>query len=225
MPSSNCPEGSQNEAILVPFAVLLILDAIMIAILVFLLLRANWVKSKKGPRHLLGRPLRLSDIRERKAGYETLDDPEAIALEPNLRPIRREPTGFQAALDQQYLEDSNDGGLDHDGNIELKQFVASMSKAIQGSSFGLAIDYHQLSFHPRGSSKPILSEVSGNISGGSLVGVMGGSGAGKCESHLPSFVADLDLTCLATFVNVLMGRTANTGGVVKVNGVASRMKQ
>ena len=33
------------------------------------------------------------------------------------------------------------------------------------------------------------------------------------------------LTIIATFVNVLMGKTAHTGGVTKVNGVAGKISK
>jgi hypothetical protein len=33
------------------------------------------------------------------------------------------------------------------------------------------------------------------------------------------------LTFIATFVNVLMGKTAHTGGVTKVNGVAGKISK
>ncbi|EED13554.1 ATP-binding cassette transporter, putative [Talaromyces stipitatus ATCC 10500] len=48
--------------------------------------------------------------------------------------------------------------------------------------------------------------VTGSIDRGTLAGVMGGSGAGK-----------------STFVNVLMGKTSNIGGVVAVNNSPSKV--
>ena len=68
--------------------------------------------------------------------------------------------------------------------------------------------FEDLSFHPKGSPKPILSNITGEIGRGAMVGVMGGSGAGK-----------------STFVNVLMGKTNNTGGSVRINGTPGKIKQ
>lgn len=180
---SHCPEGSVNEIVYTPFALLLVIDVVLLAI--FLIFRPH-KKRNCGFRSLipfLPKQMRRKEFAERKSGYKSLDDDaEALPLESVWQPMKRQPTGFQAVLDQQYLEDrTGKQRIDIESNTELRHFVDSMKKAIQGSTFGLAIDFEDLKFHPKSSLKPILSQVSGNIKSGSLVGVMGGSGAGKCK--------------------------------------------
>ena len=56
--------------------------------------------------------------------------------------------------------------------------------------------------------KPVLSDVTGSVEAGAFLGIMGASGAGK-----------------STFVNVLMGKQAHTGGITKVNGVPGQISK
>ena len=191
---SNCPAGSQNEVILVPFGILIIVDVFLVAALLYLKYRRRQGIIAKGvpilPKHkpsYLPRRSFLPAPRgiKQQGAYEKLDDPdsEIIPLEPTVRPLKRVPTGFQAALDEAYLQENDaNQALNVDSSAELRQFVDSMSKAINGSSFGLSFGFEDLSFQPKGVKKPILSKISGSINSGSLVGVMGGSGAGKCLS-------------------------------------------
>ncbi|KAL6719027.1 hypothetical protein ACLMJK_003262 [Lecanora helva] len=212
---SYCPKGSQNQTILLPFGLLILVDALLIILLLFLGFWAHRSVSRRG--HLSSLPKRTKTLaafknnKKGNAGYKSLEDePEMVPLESTIRPLGRSPTGFQAALDAEvYLaENAAKPEMDVDSNPELRRFVDSMRKAVQVSNFGLSFDFSQLSFQPKGSTKPILSQISGHISNGSLTGIMGGSGAGK-----------------STFVNVLMGKSTHTGGSVKVNGLAAKMKQ
>ena len=194
---SRCPAGAQNEVMMVPFGILIMIDVIMIAVFLLLRFRKRQELSRKGhevlpkhkPTYLPRRSFRPAPrpIREHK-GYEQLDDPDAeiIPLESTITPLKRVPTGFQAALDEAYMhENEAEREIDVNSSVELRQFVDSMGKAIHGSNFGLTFGFEELSFQPKGSNKPILSKISGSIGSGSLVGVMGGSGAGKCLSLYP----------------------------------------
>ncbi|MDI1493480.1 MAG: hypothetical protein OHK93_005270 [Ramalina farinacea] len=205
---SHCPEKAQNETILVPFGILILVDVLAILLLLFLRFYGSAALSRRSHQSYLPKRIHMTD---KSAGYKNLedDDVEMAPLEARITPIQRAPTGFQAAIDEQYLYDSGvEGAIDLDSSAELRAFVDSMKRAVQTSNFGLSFGFSELSFHPRGTTKPILSHISGSIPSGSLVGVMGGSGAGK-----------------STFVNVLMGRSSHTGGSVRVNGVAGKIKQ
>lgn len=132
--------------------------------------------------------------------YEELDDESeqyhgSISARTNMIPmstspnrfsrqLRRQPTGFQAmgvaemnfSLAEHMNEDNN--GADR---TDLQRFVQSLSKIMGASTFGLSFEFHNLRFHPKKSPRPILEDVSGLIHAGSLWGVMGASGAGKCK--------------------------------------------
>lgn len=132
--------------------------------------------------------------------YEELDDESdyfhgSINAESNMIPmstspnrfdrqLRRQPTGFQAmgvaemnfSLAEHMNEDNN--GADR---TDLQRFVQSLSKIMGASTFGLSFEFQNLRFHPKKSPRPILQDVSGLIHAGSLWGVMGASGAGKCK--------------------------------------------
>ena len=184
---SHCPEKSENEANLLPLGLLIIVDVLLIILLVLLGFIARRSQSRRG--HLSALPKKSMTFPALKVvkgngGYKSLEDEaEMVPLESTIKPLGRSPTGFQAALDAEYLaENTGKEGIDIDKTPELRRFVDSMKKAVQTSSFGLSFGFSQLSFQPKGSSKPILSQISGQIPSGSLTGVMGGSGAGKCES-------------------------------------------
>ncbi|KAI4179629.1 MAG: hypothetical protein L6R41_007730 [Letrouitia leprolyta] len=133
--------------------------------------------------------------------YQSLQDDD-ITLESRITHVQRSDTGFGG----------NFTPIDATANDELISdidlFIQSMSKCIGTEKFGLSFEFSDLKFQPKKASKPILSEVTGKIDRGSLWGVMGASGAGK-----------------STFVNVLMGKQAYTGGVTKINGVAGDIKK
>ncbi|KAL8644481.1 MAG: hypothetical protein Q9210_007234, partial [Variospora velana] len=96
-----------------------------------------------------------------------------------------------------------------DSDIALESRIThSMSKCIGTEKFGLSFEFSNHKFQPKKALKPIMSEVTGKIDRGSLGGVMGASGAGK-----------------STFVNVLMGKQAHTGGITKINGVPGDIKK
>ncbi|KAL2016210.1 hypothetical protein VTK56DRAFT_4067 [Thermocarpiscus australiensis] len=79
--------------------------------------------------------------------------------------------------------------------------VAGGYKQGHTADFGLSFGHSQLTFQPKGATRPILQNMTGVIRSGALTAVMGGSGAGK-----------------STFINVLMGKAAYTSGTVVVNG-------
>lgn len=97
----------------------------------------------------------------------------------------------------------DDGDIDEDchNSPDFRQFIHSMAKTIETHSIGLAFNYKNLRFQTR-KGKTILSDVTGSISRGELLGIMGGSGVGK-----------------STFVNTLMGKQrAASGSTLKING-------
>ncbi|KAL8934548.1 MAG: hypothetical protein Q9211_005166, partial [Gyalolechia sp. 1 TL-2023] len=133
--------------------------------------------------------------------YQSLWD-EDITLESRITHVQRADTGFGGNLTPV------DATADEELVSDIDLFIQSMSECIGTENFGLSFEFSDLKFQPKKASKPILSEVTGKIDRGSLWGVMGSSGAGK-----------------STFVNVLMGKQAYTGGVTKINGVPGDMKK
>ncbi|KAK4442008.1 hypothetical protein QBC34DRAFT_37781 [Podospora aff. communis PSN243] len=88
-----------------------------------------------------------------------------------------------------------------------RAFIDSMRRATAAATHvGLSFGYTRLTYQPRGASRPILQNITGSISRGSLTVVMGGSGAGK-----------------STFINVLMGKLEHTTGSVSVNDAPGRV--
>ncbi|ORX93551.1 hypothetical protein BCR34DRAFT_629343 [Clohesyomyces aquaticus] len=94
----------------------------------------------------------------------------------------------------------NEVDEDLSSNPDFKIFMRFIGKLIKTKEVGLSFEFDDLQFEPK-PGKKILRNVSGAIDSGSMWAIMGGSGAGK-----------------STFVNVLMGKTKNTGGSIKVNG-------
>ncbi|KAI4150800.1 MAG: hypothetical protein L6R39_002169 [Caloplaca ligustica] len=159
--------------------------------------------SSKGKRFSrLNKTATFFDKNQRLKKYQSLQDSE-IALESRITHVQRSDTmGFGGNFSP---VDSRD---DNELITDLDLFIQSMAKCIGTEKFGLSFEFSDLKFQPRKAPRPILSQVTGKIDRGSLWGVMGASGAGK-----------------STFVNVLMGKTAHTGGVTKINGVQGDIKK
>jgi ABC-type multidrug transport system fused ATPase/permease subunit len=174
-----------------PLGILLIVDVILITFTVIDKLRDRYKKKGHLPR---GRGEKRAFLAKgagrfsRSPAYQELDDEQYhgftdndLPMEPNIRVMLRRPTGFEqlGSLETDFAEElHNDAG---DQKTDLHLFVQSLSKCLGATKFGLSFEFQDLGFKPPKSSKPILADVSGTIHAGSLWGVMGASGAGKCE--------------------------------------------
>ncbi|KUJ19737.1 ABC transporter-like protein [Mollisia scopiformis] len=217
---SRCPAGSQRDMNFLPLGILLLVDIILITATVMEKLRSRYKKSNfhqkresrrsafmaKGAGRFRNRDYQEIDERGHPGFQEDVEND--FQMEPRIMGPRRAKTGFEqiGELEADFVlhEELNkdDGGQ----KTDLHLFVQSLSKCLGATKFGLSFEFQDLGFKPPKSNKKILDQVSGTIHAGSLWGVMGASGAGK-----------------STFVNVLMGKQAHTGGVTKVNGVAGKI--
>jgi ABC-type multidrug transport system fused ATPase/permease subunit len=194
----------------VPFLVLIVLDITIAMTLVWYVIRKRFQNRREA--HGLSKSKGISAISATMTGYKELPeealDYEMMPVNATYVPGSDAWTGFEAALDMPIPVSSDTEAYDQGLTPQLRAFVDSMRKATDASQFGLSFTYTDLSFHPKGVHRPILQNVTGSIERGSLTAVMGGSGAGK-----------------STFVNVLMGKTTNTGGTVMVNNIPGRIKR
>ncbi|TRX90889.1 hypothetical protein FHL15_008293 [Xylaria flabelliformis] len=208
---SYCPVRSTYQVFLVPLFLLLALDVIITIALIWYVINRRFRNTREA--HGLARSKGFSAMPGNMLGYKELpedtDNSEPLSMGATYMPRGEDAwAGFQAALDIPIPVDSDTEEYDSGLTPELRAFVDSMRKATDASQFGLSFTYTDLSFQPKGASKPILQNVTGSIERGSLTAVMGGSGAGK-----------------STFVNVLMGKTTNTGGSVTVNNIPGQIKR
>ncbi|KAI1263305.1 hypothetical protein F5Y18DRAFT_395312 [Xylariaceae sp. FL1019] len=211
---SYCPEKSVSQVFLVPILLLTIIDTILVFGLVWYVINRRFRRTRDS--HKSSKPKSISAIAAKATGYNQLSDSgddeadtEMLPMEATYMPGPDAWTGFEAALDLP-IPVSTEDMHDYDSGLspQLLAFVESMRKATDASTFGLSFTYTDLSFHPKSAQTPILQNVTGSIERGTLTAVMGGSGAGK-----------------STFVNVLMGKTTNTGGAVTVNNVPGKIKK
>ena len=229
-----CPAQSVRDTNFLPLVMLLLLDILLITAAVIAKMRGRYQKNNQGPKAMREKmPWAKPAPRfvSRGQAYRQLDNEQYpgfidndFQTEPNIRMLNRRPTGF-VELGLQEAEFVNElHNTDAEKKTDLHLFVQSLSKCLGATKFGLSFEFQDLGFKPPKSTKPILSDVSGTINAGSLWGVMGASGAGKCKLA-NSLLLLAELTIIATFVNVLMGKTAHTGGVTKVNGVAGKISK
>ena len=107
-------------------------------------------------------------------GYKQLDDEndrEMAPMDATYMPARQDTfLGFQAALDMATIHARGADQPDPAGlTPQLRKFVDSMRKATnEGSHLGLSFGYSGLKFHPKGSARPILQNVTGSIQRGSV---------------------------------------------------------
>jgi ABC-type multidrug transport system ATPase subunit len=213
---STCPEGSQYDRFLIPIVLLALVDILLIVGIVWhtvakrLLKRNGKGVQKQGPRQGLLRAMTMG-----AAGYRELPDERDNDMEMTIQPPYMSSradiwSGFQTALEVAHVQGMRIEHLEGENSLspQLRAFVESMRKATDAAHFGLSFHYSGLSFQPGRAPKPIIQNITGSIKRGSLVAVMGGSGAGK-----------------STFVNVLMGKITKTKGAVMINNVPGRIKR
>ncbi|KAI0105211.1 hypothetical protein GGR51DRAFT_519907 [Nemania sp. FL0031] len=209
---SYCPEKSTRQFFLIPLVLLVILDVIVTIALIWYVINRRFRNAREARTSALPKGNRATSVSTN--GYKELfdeeeHDHESMAMSATYVPQRVDAwAGFQAALDMPIPVNSDTETYDQGLTPELRAFVDSMRKATDAWQFGLSFTYTNLSFQPKGAPRPILQDVTGSIERGSLTAVMGGSGAGK-----------------STFVNVLMGKTTNTGGSVTINNIPGKIKK
>ncbi|KAI9902870.1 hypothetical protein N3K66_002222 [Trichothecium roseum] len=221
---SYCPKGAFAQVFWLPFLILLFVNAFVALGLFVYTYRQRFRYS--GSQDRLGASVRgqgLSGVKAHITGYKALFDDRAVVKHENDHEIAAmnatympspydQFSGFEAALD--FRGSWAPGQYDESGkgtenlNPHLRAFVDSMRKATDAADFGLSFKYADLRFEPKKSPRPVLQNVTGSIDRGKLTAVMGGSGAGK-----------------STFVNVLMGKTRNTGGEVAVNDRPGKLER
>ncbi|KAL8726678.1 MAG: hypothetical protein Q9166_006546 [cf. Caloplaca sp. 2 TL-2023] len=186
---------------------ILAIDTIVILAMVVFSIRMHFKNkhdtNSKGKRFSrLNKTASFFDKNHQAKKYHSLQDDD-IALESRITHVQRSDTAFGGNFTP--IDSQKD---DNELISDLDMFIQSMSKCIGTEKFGLSFEFNDLRFQPKKAKRPILSEVTGKIDRGSLWGVMGASGAGK-----------------STFVNVLMGKQAYTGGTTKINGVQGDIKK
>ncbi len=192
---AKCPAGSYYNRPLLPVALLGFLDLMLVSIVIAA--KLMWKKQKKSRRQnggvqRLRRAFTFSTAKFGSPKFHSLPDDD-VQLESRISGVRRTQTGFLAEMDNYYAFEGDEDQVSYNGekaDPDIQQFVQSLSRCTIASNFGLSFEFENLKFQPNKKSKPILSEVSGQIKGGTFWGVMGASGAGK-----------------STFVNVLMGKS------------------
>lgn len=84
---------------------------------------------------------------------------------------------------------------------------------------GIFIKFEGICLCLRQKDRPILTGISGEAHGGSLLGILGPSGSGKCMCN-PSIRLWQRFDCLlASLVKILAGRGSATSGRVVYNGI------
>lgn len=191
---SVCNGGASKDMSWLPFVLLVLLDVALVTIMAVM-----WIRNRQRKRSSnggAGRPSIFSKAIQavplRKGGaYKNLQDDTISLVEQqpaggDRATLMRRPTGFLGPMVDFDMDaaaystrKSTDGSAND--NTDLREFVGSLSKCIEGSHFGLSFEYADLGFWPKGAPRPILQGITGTIPRGSLVGVLGGSGAGKCK--------------------------------------------
>jgi len=185
---------------IVPLVLLLTIDVLLIASTLFLKLNGrvrNSVhnlyaqKQKRSNRKTftkLGAFRNDGEYRKIIEAPSIMTQESDIHMESHITNLNRRPTRFGdlGFMEAEYMYDEDDDAP----NTDLKDFVNSLSKCLGSGQFGLSFEFEDLMFQPDKNRKPILEKVSGMIDAGSLWGVMGASGAGKCEFSSFSFVGE-----------------------------------
>ncbi|MCJ1472453.1 hypothetical protein MMC13_001101 [Lambiella insularis] len=211
IPLRRIPSSTEKDQSVLPIALLLAFDFLLVLSIAWVKIAAYLKRKDSGHRQNSRFSLRraatyLNESRRHKQ-YHSLADDNDISLESRILKVQPTPTGFHELMGSDFVYDPEHVDTNQPSS-DLHLFVQSLSKCIGATKFGLSFGFENLSFQPSKADKPILSQVTGYIGHGSLWGVMGASGAGK-----------------STFVNVLMGKQAHTGGVTKINGIPGKISK
>ncbi|KAF9890731.1 hypothetical protein FE257_005597 [Aspergillus nanangensis] len=107
--------------------------------------------------------------------------------------------------------------VDDSANDKLEEDMQQLRGDFPGETTGnfpgfrLELSFRGIHLHPRHSRREILSGLEGRVHSGSVLGIIGASGSGKC--------------IVASFVNVLSGRIQPTEGCISLNGRKSRPEE
>ncbi len=163
--SSICPSNSQSQIQMAGLIAIVVIDAVLLlwkyGPLLRKIYRRRWRKELPGPSSL-EKAVRKTPFGSGKAA---LTEPDSLL------------DGVQA------LEDSAvkfDGGQLLDSDFEC--FIQSLENAIGTREFGLSFSFTDLGLKLPDSRRDILKGLSGCIGSGSMWGVLGASGAGKCKA-------------------------------------------
>lgn len=209
-----CPPASYRDRSLLPLILLIALDLLIISAI--LVSKIQWNGRRESPRRRsrrakhLRKVLPFSRLGAQNEQYLPIYDGN-FPLESRISGVRRANTSSLAAMDNDFAFHESNAVDDERSDSNIQQLVQSLSRCTTAASIGLSFEFANLSYQPKGSNQPILSQVTGGITSGSFWGIMGASGAGK-----------------STFVNVLMGKHSHTGGVTKINGgtgISSKYKK
>lgn len=96
-------------------------------------------------------------------------------------PLEDPESNGEGSLQNSGLKDKDPSTSTDTNALNLQRFVKSLSKCIGLEDIGLEIGFDRLSLQLKKDKKIILNEVSGAVEKGSLLAVMGASGAGKCK--------------------------------------------
>ena len=178
---ASCPAGSSYDMSFLPLAFLLFFDVVLITWTLGAKIRGYFKRKSRPPvknsKSLLRRAVTLVDMEQRGQGYESLDGDD-FGVSPRIVNVQRSDTGFGGPAPYAFDEDNH---FESKPSSDLQLFIRSMSRCIGATNFGLSFDFSDLAFLPKKATKPILSEVTGQINRGTLSGVMGASGAGKSK--------------------------------------------
>lgn len=196
---SKCPEGSVQNLTAWPLLLLFLVDVSLLA--VTLGSRAMWKRQKKGGKSIMKRRGTIIQNIGRNRAYSKLQEDKEANAPPQIQMVSRidrveSGFGFDAVLQHEY--DTSISPLTRARTMkskptDLDRFILSLGKCLEDEDgdgkFGLSFEFNNLSFHPKKAPMPVISEVTGFIDSGSLWGVMGASGAGKCKLiRIPNYV-------------------------------------
>jgi len=189
-PGSNCKEGSIRDMSFLGLGILIIVDILLITATIIDKIRDRYKtkrpKARKDKKGFGGGAFGRNNKKYQELHDDhSMEEGGGIPMESRLD-FRRRPTGFEqmGAMEADFVL----GDEIHDTNgadrTDLQEFVQSLSRILGATKFGLSFEFQNLHFQPPKNPKPILSDVTGLIDAGSLWGVMGASGAGKCKFTL-----------------------------------------
>ena len=189
---SYCPSGAQVQYIFLPLTILVLIDLALIVVPIFTCIFLGQARQTRERAQVQ----RISSL------YDWDDYKQCHDLE------KGQPVVFAKTISRDDrsddLHNKEQGSM---ASAASQTFLESMQASLLCPDSRLSLDFEKLTFTPKGQSRPVLHDISGQVRAGKLTGVMGGSGAGK-----------------SMFLNALMGRLGQVSGTISVNGARNQLQ-
>ena len=164
-----CPAQSQRQIDISGLVAMLIIDLMIVLYFVWSYLHSR--RSQSPRQSKADWPLPNLDVKRRSLWTSS----------PLKRLSRRASRDSFVEL-QDVVRTDEEGFVVDSSDSEFREFIEPLTACVHGNNATLSLDFQGIGYKLKGQEKAIITDITGTLKSGSLWGVMGASGSGKCTS-------------------------------------------